>query len=94
MILLSYPFIAAGISTCAAFSGERLLMGSRCSGIESGVSQGLLIAASYSEVKLVKVACYFLVAPHMLCGTAFLWIVCVRPPKTGIEKDYEAGGAS
>ena len=42
------------------------------------VSEGLLIAASYSEALLVRAACYFLVLPPALCGFAFGWMLVLR----------------
>ena len=42
------------------------------------VSEGLLIAASYSELLLVRAACYFLVVPPLLCGFAFGWILAME----------------
>jgi hypothetical protein len=42
------------------------------------VSEGLLIAASYSEVTFVRVSCYFFVVLPLLCAGAFGWMLTVR----------------
>ncbi|KAF9778707.1 hypothetical protein BJ322DRAFT_484964 [Thelephora terrestris] len=47
-------------------------------------ASGLLIAASYSEVTLVRVACYVLVVPPMTCALVFGWMMAI---KTGALKE-------
>ena len=48
------------------------------SGVELGLFEGLLVAASYSEVELVGVACYFLIVPPLMCALVLGWMVCVK----------------
>jgi len=64
MLLLSFPFLSVGASTCTA-------------------AAGLLIAASRSEATFVRVSCYFLVVPPILCGLAAGWMLCMTTGALG-----------
>ena len=78
MALLSYPFVAAGAATLTAAAGECLRRARGAMELNRDVSEGLLIAASYSEALLVRAACYLLVLPPVLCGLAFGWMLAMR----------------
>jgi len=51
-------------------------------------ASGLLIAASYSEVTLVRVACYVLVVPPLACAFAFGWMLAVKRGARGKFKEW------
>ena len=42
------------------------------------VPEGLLVAASYSEVTIIRTCGYVLVVPPLLCGIAFGWMLLMR----------------
>ena len=84
MILLSFPFMSIGASTCAAAAGECFSKGfATCSNTSvepnSGVSKGLLVAASYSQVTILRTCCYVLVVPPLMCAIAFGWMLSMKP---------------
>ena len=39
---------------------------------------GLLVAASYSEARLIKYGGYSLVASPLACAAAFIWILSIK----------------
>ena len=51
--------------------------------IELGLLEGLLVAASHSEVELIRIACYFLVGPPLMCALVVGWMLCVKTGSFG-----------
>ena len=80
MILLGYPFLAIGASTCSFAAGEasQCYFPSRALRVADLRVTGLLVAASYSESSLIRYGGYALVASPLSCAAGFVWILSIK----------------
>ena len=88
MVLLAYPFLTIGASTCCFAAGEgpsvphvrhfavltRLLH-----------ETGILVAAAFSESPYIRYSGYVGIASPLLCGLAFWWIHTIKLSPMGDE---------
>ena len=84
MILLAYPFLSIGASACSFTAGEGPSVHNVAVLTRLLHETGLLVAAAFSEVQLIKYGGYALVALPMACALAFVWIHTIKlsPRKT------------
>ena len=85
MILLGYPFLAIGASTCSFAAGKSVPPLPVLTTDSHAI--GLLLAASYSEASLIKYGGYVVLASSIACGFVVMRIL-------GIMKNARRDGSA
>ena len=95
MFMISFPVLSIALSTYSVAAGEFFRVLGRCSDapvrLNLCILKALLISASHSEAKLLRVTGYLFVVMPILCGVAFLWMLFTKP---GSRPSYTVEGST